>query len=129
MSGYYTPVASRDNLQLLTGHRVNEIIFNDRLRAVGVRIQPRESNSADNVRVIRANNEIILAAGTLHSPQLLQRSGIGPSWLLNKAGVEVLVDLPGVGSNLQDHPVGHVTFNCITLGVLSAPNQANKCRL
>lgn len=62
--------------------------------------------------ILKAKKEVILTAGSLHSPQVLQRSGIGPSGLLEAAGIEVLVDLPGVGSNLQDHPAGGVSFKC-----------------
>jgi choline dehydrogenase len=47
--------------------------------------------------------EVILAAGAIHTAQLLQLSGIGPSALLESLGVEVVVDLPGVGQNFQDH--------------------------
>lgn len=66
----------------------------------------------DQLTTVRARREIILTAGSLHSAQVLQRSGIGPSWLLEKANISVLVDRPGVGSSLQDHPVGHVSFRC-----------------
>ena len=61
---------------------------------------------------MKAKKEVIITAGTLHSPQVLQRSGIGPAGLLQAAGIDVLVDLPGVGSNLQDHPVAGVSFKC-----------------
>ncbi|KAH8645515.1 alcohol oxidase [Xylariales sp. PMI_506] len=108
---YYEPVANRTNLHLLTGYRANEITFDDSLRATGVRIQPRGVADGEEVKLIKARKEVVLSAGSLHSPQVLQRSGIGPSSLLNAAGIEVLVDLPGVGGNLQDHPVGHMSFN------------------
>jgi choline dehydrogenase-like flavoprotein len=54
--------------------------------------------------------ELILAAGAIHTPQLLQLSGVGPASVLKAAGVNVKVDLPGVGSNLQDHPVAYMMW-------------------
>lgn len=105
-------MANRTNLHILTGHRVNEILFDKELKAYGVRIQARGASDNESIITTNARKEIVLAAGALHSPQVLQRSGIGPAALLQKAGINVLVDLPGVGSNLQDHPTSRVTFNC-----------------
>ena len=51
-----------------------------------------------------ANHEVILAAGAVHTPQILQLSGIGEKALLERLGLPVLIDLPGVGQNYQDHP-------------------------
>jgi choline dehydrogenase-like flavoprotein len=76
VSGYYAPVANRTNLHLITGQRVNEILFNAELEANGVRIQTRGLSGSDGVTLINAKKEIILAAGALHSPQVLQRSGM-----------------------------------------------------
>ncbi|KAK6215837.1 hypothetical protein LQW54_004017 [Pestalotiopsis sp. IQ-011] len=94
--GYYTPVADRANLHLLTGHRVNEITFDANLGANGVHIKSREDSGNAEVTSVRVNKEVVLAAGAFHSPQILQRSGIGPSSVLTEAGIEVLVDLPGL---------------------------------
>ncbi|EHL00375.1 putative Choline dehydrogenase [Glarea lozoyensis 74030] len=58
----------------------------------------------------QTNQEVIIAAGSFGSPALLQRSGIGPKGLLKKAGIDVKLDLPGVGQNLQDHAAS-VRFN------------------
>jgi len=52
---------------------------------------------------VKANKEVLMAAGAIHTPQLLQLSGIGPKKLLHAAGIKTLVDLPGVGQNFQDH--------------------------
>lgn len=52
---------------------------------------------------VSADKEVILSAGAIHSPKLLQVSGIGPESLLEAAGIETVVDLPGVGQNFQDH--------------------------
>ncbi|OAA54268.1 Glucose-methanol-choline oxidoreductase [Niveomyces insectorum RCEF 264] len=137
-TGYYDPVRNRTNLRLLTGWRVNTILFNG-TRATGISMQARQVAStaaaaaatAANTTttntttvIVRARREIVLAAGALHSPQILQRSGIGPAGLLQEAGIDVLMDLPGVGSNLQDHPVGHVQFD-FTHNVVPNPDDAH----
>ncbi|CAA7269318.1 unnamed protein product [Cyclocybe aegerita] len=104
-SGYWEPAADRENLKLLTTHRVNEVLFDSNKRATAVTIQERGSENDTPKITVKATREIILCAGWLHTPHILQRSGVGPKALLEEAGVETLVDLPGVGSNLQDHPV------------------------
>ncbi|KAL8690531.1 MAG: hypothetical protein Q9218_004046 [Villophora microphyllina] len=70
------------------------------LRVTGVEFA---ANASEARRTITATREVIVAAGSLHSAQLLQLSGIGPSSLLNTYGIPVALDLPGVGNNLQDH--------------------------
>ncbi|KAM3066690.1 hypothetical protein ACMFMF_010195 [Clarireedia jacksonii] len=110
-SGYYDPIVGRENLYLLTGYRVNEVLFDKSKHAYGITMQARGTPNGSNVTVAKAGKEIVLAAGALHSPQILQRSGIGPSPLLQNANISVVVDLPGVGSNLQDHPVIVNTYN------------------
>lgn len=60
-----------------------------------------------------AKQEVVLAAGSGHTPQLLQLSGIGPKSLLQSLGIKTVVDLPGVGSNFQDHAVLYVGANCM----------------
>jgi 5-(hydroxymethyl)furfural/furfural oxidase len=87
----------RPNLRLLTDTFVEGLLF-DGKRALGVRAARGER------REIFHGREIIIAAGTLHSPAILQRSGVGPAQLLRRLGIENVVDLPGVGQNLQDHP-------------------------
>lgn len=111
-NGYFDPARNRPNLKLLVGYRVNEVQFNSDKRAESVTVQQRGTPNADAIRTVKANKEIVLCAGWLHTPQILQRSGIGPRALLTQANIPVLVDLPGVGSNLQDHPVASVNFNC-----------------
>ncbi|KAK0668229.1 putative GMC oxidoreductase [Cercophora samala] len=91
---------NRANYHLLAATRVSKVIF-DRDRAAGVQIYPRGEKARNTV--IRAKKEVILAAGAIHTPQILQLSGIGPADLLKRAGVPVKVDLPGVGYNFQDH--------------------------
>ena len=76
-------------------------------RATGVTYRQGEKDIA-----VRARREVILAAGALQSPQLLQLSGIGPSALLQRHGIPVVHALEGVGENLQDHLQARVIFRC-----------------
>lgn len=110
-SAYYDPVnATRGNLRLVTGQTATEILFHPgkALKAKGVRIVSRSDNTARNVY---AKKEVILAAGAIQTPQLLQASGIGPASVLAAAGVKVKKDLPSVGANLQDHPTTLLLFS------------------
>ena len=112
-TGHYEPAKNRSNYALLTGHKVMKIGFSSGwspLTAESVLITPRSGN--ESARTVTANNEIILAAGTIHSPQILQRSGIGPRALLQKANITVVHDLPGVGQNFHDHSYLVVGYNC-----------------
>ncbi|MEU3781974.1 GMC family oxidoreductase N-terminal domain-containing protein [Streptomyces sp900129855] len=95
----------RPNLTLLTGVLVDTAVLEGG-RASGVRVV-KDGRS----RVIRAAREVVVSAGTYNSPQLLMRSGIGPADHLRELGVEPLVDLPGVGANLQEHPAAPVLFD------------------
>lgn len=113
VSGYYRPVTARKNLDLLTGARVNEITFDKSKRATGVTFQARTADGLgieDRVQTVKATREVVLTSGFLHTPQILQRSGLGPAELLRRAKIPVLVDLPGVGSNFQDHAVASTNF-------------------
>ncbi|QDM16424.1 choline dehydrogenase [Tardiphaga sp. vice352] len=95
--GFLKPVLKRPNLRLETGVMVDRLIL-DNGRAVGVRyLQNGQAMEA------RAKGEVILCAGAIGSPHLLQRSGIGPADWLHEAGIDVALDRPGVGHNLQDH--------------------------
>lgn len=94
---YLKPARDRANLRIETDAHTTGVILEGR-RAVGVRyVQNGVAREA------RAAREVILSAGALQSPQLLQLSGIGPASLLQRHGIGVVHDLPGVGQNLQDH--------------------------
>src|SRR5581483_6184085 len=90
-------VLSRKNLQLETGCLVEGLIFEGK-RAVGVRW--KQDGAACSAR---CRGEVILAAGAIGSPQIMMLSGVGPGAELAKHGLNVLLEKPGVGQNLQDH--------------------------
>ncbi len=94
---FLKPVLKRPNLRLETGCLVEALIFQGR-RVVGVRWR-----QAGALRSARCRGEVVLAAGAIGSPQILMLSGIGPAEHLREQGIEVLLDRPGVGTNLQDH--------------------------
>jgi choline dehydrogenase len=97
--GYLRPIAKRGNLAIETGAQVSKVLI-DEGHAVGVRYE------RDGVeREARARCEVVLSGGTLNSPQLLMLSGIGPEEHLREHGIDAIVDAPGVGRGLQDHPV------------------------
>ena len=102
---FLKPARSRANLTVWT-HAVTERVHVERsgaaLRCTGVTLVRHVDGKGERVRV-RAARDTILSAGAIASPQLLQLSGIGPGALLHEHGVEVLLDAPGVGANLQDH--------------------------
>ena len=94
---YLDPARGRANLDVLTGATVDRVTIESG-RATGV------IYSKDGVtHTIRADREILLCAGTVHSPAILMRSGIGPAQELASHGIAVAVDLPGVGQNLREH--------------------------
>lgn len=94
---FLRPVRERGNLALRTRALVTRVTF-EGTRAVGV-----EWVEDGQRRRVRARREVLLAAGAIQSPQLLQLSGVGPAELLRGLGIGVVADLPGVGRNLQDH--------------------------
>jgi choline dehydrogenase len=94
---YLRPARGRPNLRIETNAQAMRVLMEGR-RAAGVVYQ-----KGGKTLTIRANKEVILSAGALQSPQLLQLSGIGPAPLLQKFGIPVVKDMRGVGENLQDH--------------------------
>jgi len=103
---YLRPARHRPNLRVITGAHVLRIVFEGR-RAVGV-----EYRKDGQAVLVRAQREVVLSAGAVQSPQLLQLSGIGPAALLSAMGIPVLNDLPGVGEGLQDHLALRFIFKC-----------------
>lgn len=95
--GFLKPALSRPNLRLETHVTVNRLILEDG-RAVGV-----EFSRGGEVLQVRARGEVILSSGSIGSTQILHRSGVGPGEWLAPLGIDVRLDQPGVGRNLQDH--------------------------
>jgi len=118
-TAYLRPARARPNLRVDTEAHATRILFDGR-KATGVvyRQAGREVN-------VTARREVILSAGALQSPQLLQLSGIGPPALLQGFGIPVVHGLAGVGENLQDHLQARVIFRCTkpitTNDILSSP--------
>jgi len=106
---YYDTVAGRRNLHLLVRHYVGNMTFQGK-KIEGVNILSRDDGTASTH--IKARREVILAAGAVHTPQILQLSGIGPAKLLKDLGIGVVEDLPGVGANFQDHPFFIMGVTC-----------------
>jgi choline dehydrogenase len=100
------PALSRDNLTLMTGAMVQNIVV-DGNRASGVVFDHRGERHS-----VEAEKEVILSGGAINSPQTLMLSGIGPADHLRAMGIEVKRDLAGVGQNLQDHAAVAIQFTC-----------------
>jgi choline dehydrogenase len=96
-TAFLKPVLSRPNLTMVTRAEVSRILFDGR-RAVGVEYVTPKGKVA-----IKAEADVILSAGAVQTPKLLQLSGIGPGEALREFDLPVVADLPGVGANLQDH--------------------------
>ena len=105
-NAYIKPAKNRSNLKILTNVLVQKVILENKI-ATGV-----EYSINGNKKALKANREVILCAGSIGSPQLLQLSGIGPKKVLDDAGVDVLHELPGVGENLQDHLEVYFQYHC-----------------
>jgi choline dehydrogenase-like flavoprotein len=98
--GYLTPNLARPNLTVITSAHTTRILTEGK-RAVGV--EYRHGSQGSRVKQLKASKEVVLCAGALQSPQILLLSGIGPADELQKHGIAVVHDLPGVGENLHDH--------------------------
>ncbi|WP_422049008.1 GMC family oxidoreductase [Shimia sp.] len=98
-AAYLFPVMDRPNLTVITKAHATRLTF-DGLRATGV-VYKKDGKGADIT--VNATREVLLCSGALKTPQLLQLSGVGDAQDLQKHGIEVRHNLPGVGKNLQDH--------------------------
>jgi choline dehydrogenase len=103
---YLRPAKTRANLHVETSAHAEKILFEGR-RAVAVAYR-----CAGIPRTARARREVLVASGAFNSPQLLQLSGVGPADLLRQHGIEVVLDAPGVGHDLQDHMQVRVVMRC-----------------
>ena len=108
-SRYLTPALNRDNLNILTNSRVSRVTFAnqpDTCTATGV-----EFMNGDSFYTISVFREVIICAGAVLTPQILERSGIGDPSILSQARVRTMLASPHVGANLQDHIVTGVTYS------------------
>ncbi|KAJ6024062.1 aryl-alcohol dehydrogenase [Penicillium herquei] len=106
-SAHYKPAEIRQNLHVLTNSLVERILFDESKppKAIGIQY------SLEGVsKTVQARNEVILAAGAFQSPKILQLSGVGRAELLEKHGIDIVMNLPGVGQNLQDHMISYTAF-------------------
>ncbi|QLB12579.1 choline dehydrogenase [Bisgaardia hudsonensis] len=115
--GYLDLAKPRENLTILT-HALTDVILFEGKRAVGVKVLHKGT-----IKTFHVTQEVIVSSGAIASPQLLQRSGIGPGEWLKELGINEILDLPGVGNNLQDHLELYMQYEC-TQPVSIAP--ANK---
>ncbi|MEP7703806.1 choline dehydrogenase [Paraglaciecola sp. 25GB23A] len=105
-NAYLRPAMQRPNLTVLTGVQVNRVLLEDK-KAVGVELYEGKTQTRFLV-----NKEVILSAGPIGSPHILQLSGIGSSDTLSAAGIKVQHESPGVGENLQDHLEFYFQYQC-----------------
>ncbi|WP_025565331.1 choline dehydrogenase [Psychromonas sp. SP041] len=106
-NAYLRPAMKRSNLTVVTHALVHKVLLEDK-KAVGVRYQVK-----DKVIDVLCNKEVLLSAGSIGSPHILQLSGIGKAETLKEAGIEQHHELPGVGENLQDHLEFYFQFKCL----------------
>lgn len=145
-TAYLDPVMDRPNLHVATEQMVTQVLLEevdnpglgdgestfDRIqRAIGVEFSHSKSSPRMNITCSR---EVILAAGAIFSPTILQLSGIGPADVLESLNVTVRVDLPGVGANLQDHGMLHPVYqytnaSLITANSIEADNETRAAAL
>ena len=106
-NAYLRPAMKRSNLTVVTHALVHKVLLEDK-KAVGVRYQVK-----DKVTDVLCSKEVLLSAGSIGSPHILQLSGIGKAETLKEAGIEQHHELPGVGENLQDHLEFYFQFKCL----------------
>ena len=103
---YLKPALKRPNLTVITNATATRVLMEGK-RATGVEI-----SYGGKLQQVKARREVVLSAGPLKSPQILELSGIGNADILQKHGIGVVHNLPGVGENLRDHPNVRVTYEC-----------------
>ncbi|SDL68016.1 choline dehydrogenase [Pseudomonas indica] len=106
--GYLDQARNRPNLTIVTHALTDRILFSGK-RAIGVAYL--HGNGSEPVTA-HARREVLICSGAIASPQLLQRSGVGPGALLRDLDIPLVLDLPGVGANLQDHLEMYVQYAC-----------------
>jgi choline dehydrogenase len=103
---YLRPARTRSNLHIETDALAQRLLFEGR------RVRAVEYRQNGRLRAARARKEILVSSGAYNSPQLLQLSGVGPAELLKSHGIDVVLDAPGVGNDLQDHLQVRIVMKC-----------------
>ncbi|KAI8959182.1 putative GMC oxidoreductase [Daldinia sp. FL1419] len=106
-NAYFEPAKDRSNLTLWSRTLVEKILFEKADKTIATGIQYTKEGKT---QIINARKEIIIAAGVIHSPKLLELSGIGDKSSLESLGIDVIVNNPYVGENLQNHPICYINF-------------------
>ncbi|MCR4510981.1 choline dehydrogenase [Pseudomonas sp. 32.2.56] len=106
--GYLDQARERPNLTIVTHALTDRILFSGK-RAIGVAYLQGDN---DTPITVNARREVLLCSGAIASPQVLQRSGVGPAALLRELDIPLVHDLPGVGQNLQDHLEVYLQYAC-----------------
>ena len=102
------------NLHLLLENRVSRVLFDDSKRAIGVEYEPTKSHqpsislSKTPTYQVYANKLVVVSAGALGTPSILERSGVGDAKILNKLGINLISDLPDVGEHYQGLPISPI---------------------
>ena len=105
-TGFLRPVLHRSNLRVVTDVLVSRVVF-EGFRASGI-----EFLEGEEKKIVKAAKEVLLCAGAINTPQLLELSGVGPAALLREHGIAVLLDQPGVGEHMQDHFQARFVLKC-----------------
>ncbi|KAF3067380.1 L-sorbose 1-dehydrogenase [Daldinia childiae] len=109
-NAYFEPAVNRPNLTLWSSTLVEKILFDKGDRVIATGIQYNKGGKSENVT---ARKEILVTAGAINSPKLLELSGVGDKALLESLGINVVINNPCVGENLQNHPMCYVNFQVL----------------
>jgi choline dehydrogenase-like flavoprotein len=122
-NSYYDPIAQRSNLKVKLETLATELVFDSDkqggLTASGVKITDKKTGE---IVTVYARKEVVLAAGAVNTPKLLQLSGIGPKSVLAAAGIKLRLEHDGVGANFQDHPYTNLVYN---ISNMNKPNPSS----
>jgi choline dehydrogenase-like flavoprotein len=124
---------ARPNYHILTSNIVAKVLFQGK-NAIGVSYLPTNAGSTASPVNVYAAKEVVLAAGGFGTPKILQLSGIGRKTLLQKFGLPLVADLPGVGQNLQDQPTLEIPYTCEStqfpwnLYITNVPSPTSHCQ-
>lgn len=122
-TAYYFPIQSRSNLVVRTGAEVNKLITNE-AEGSEIKIAGVEYSSSGISFRVEVNKELIMCAGSIGTPAILERSGIGKQDILNPLGIPVVLNLEGVGGHLSDHPAVLATYR-LKPGIVSSDDLRN----